>query len=80
MLIYADDTTLYESFSVYDMNNIRCLSHIINLELKKVISWLNLNKLSINVPKSKYMIFHVPQRKINFPSLEIEDIAITYVE
>ena len=26
------------------------------------------------------MIFHVPQRKINVPSLEIEDIAITYVE
>ena len=45
-----------------------------------MITWLNLNKLSINVPKSKYMIFHVPQRKINVPSLEIEDIAITYVE
>ena len=29
--------------------------------------------------KSKYIIFHVPQRKINFPSLEIEDIAITYI-
>ena len=81
MLIYADDNTLYKSFSVHDyMNNIRRLSHIINLELKKVISWVNLNKLSINVPKSKYMIFHVPQQKINFPSLEIEDIAITYVE
>ena len=80
MLIYADDTTLYKSFSVHDMNNIRRLSHIINLELKKVITWLNLNKLSINVPKSKYIIFHVPQRKINFSSLEIEDIAITYVE
>ena len=45
-----------------------------------MITWLNLHKLSINVPKSKYMIFHVSQRKINFPLLEIEDIAITYVE
>ena len=80
MLIHADDTTLYKSFSVHDMNNIRRLSHIINLELKKVITWLNLNKLSINVLKSKYMICYVPQRKIDFPSLEIEDIVITYVE
>ena len=26
------------------------------------------------------MIFHVHQRKINFPKLEIEDVAITYAE
>ena len=80
MILHADDTTLYKSFSVHDNNNIRRLSHIINLESKKVITWLNLNKLFINVPKSKDMIFHVPQRKINFPSLEIEDIVITYVD
>ena len=80
MIIYATDTNLYKKKYFHDINNIRRLSQIINLELKQVITWLNLNKLSINVPKSKYMIFHVPQRKKNFPSLEIGDIAITYVD
>ena len=38
------------------------------------------DKISMKKSKSKYMIFYVSQRKINFPALEIEEIAITYVE
>ena len=33
--------------------------------MKKVYDWLAANKLSLNVGKTKYMIFHFPQRKVN---------------
>ena len=35
-----------------------------NEELKKVVVWLNANKLSLNVRKTHYMIFHGKNRKI----------------
>ena len=80
MIVYADDTTLYKSFSAEDLKNSRRLSGIINAELSKISKWLKLNKLSINVSKSKFMAFHVPQRKINLPSLEIETVEVTHVD
>ena len=31
-------------------------------ELKKICKWLDLNKLCLNVTKSKFMLFHMPQK------------------
>ena len=57
MVMYADDTTLY--------CNLGDLSEdIINTELTKVSEWLAANKLSLNVKKTKCMVFHTPQRKV----------------
>ena len=36
----------------------------LNCELAKLTEWLNANKLSINVSKSHYMVFHRSRRKI----------------
>ena len=36
--------------------------------------------MSLNVNKSKFMIFHCPQRKINIPVLKINDTNIECVE
>ena len=36
--------------------------------------------MSLNVNKSKFMIFHCPQRKINIPALKINDTNIECVE
>ena len=56
--MYADDTTLsstLDSFAQYSKNdNVELL---INTELDKINEWLKLNKLSLNVNKSKYMIY-----------------------
>ena len=54
---------------------------MINVELQKVYSWLSANKLSLNVTKTKYTIFHsqwksVSQCKFN---LKINDIPIERV-
>ena len=72
MIIYADDTTLYSTLDVSGNNT----SKNINLELTKVADWLKLNKLSINIKKFKFMVFHMPQKQINIPNIEIENIKI----
>ena len=42
--------------------------------------WLNLNKLSLNVNKTKAMAFHMPQKKIIQPNIQINGSNIEFVE
>ena len=53
-LMYADDTTLYCSLEDIKSDN---KEQILNNELQRVYSLLNANKLSLNVRKTKYIIF-----------------------
>ena len=53
-LMYADDTTLYCCLEDITSKN---KSHIINIELEGVHSWLKANRLALNVNKTKYMLF-----------------------
>ena len=62
LISYADDTTLYQSLSRRHDPNI---SHHINTELEKVYAWLCYNHLSLNINKTKYMIFHTRGKKIS---------------
>ena len=75
-IIYADDTTLYTPLE--DLN--RFTVDKINRELDNVVEWLNINKLSINVKKCKFMIFRMPQKKIVLPTLTIDKQIIECVE
>ena len=53
-LMYADDTTIYFNLEDFPLHN----RHIeINTELDKVNTWLKANKLSLNVEKTKCIIF-----------------------
>ena len=63
--MYADDTTLY--FNIEDFP-LQSREADINYELKKVSTWLQLNKLSLNTDKSKFMLFHKKEhhRKLTF--------------
>ena len=63
--MYADDTTLY--FNIEDFP-LQSREADINNELKKVNTWLQLNKLSLNTDKSKFMLFHKKEhhRKLIF--------------
>ena len=63
MLMYADDTTLY-----CNINNANS-DIILNTELCKISDWLSSNKLSLNVKKTKYMVFHTPQKRVIYPNL-----------
>ena len=54
-LMYADDTTIYFNLEDFPIENREVL---INNELEKVNKWLKLNKLAVNVDKTKSMLFH----------------------
>ena len=38
-----------------------------NIELSHVETWLNTKKLSLNISKSNFVLFHPPQKKVNGP-------------
>ena len=69
LLKYADDKMLIGNLNEFDVNK----------ELSKLSTWLKLNKLPLNVTKTKFMIFHHPRRKINIPSLEISNTKLEHV-
>ena len=69
--LFADDTAIY-----YSHDNIHSLQKNINIELTKVALWLNANKLSLNVSKSCFILFHPPQKKLPKISLAINDLPI----
>ena len=53
-LMYADDTTLFCSLEDIVSDN---KEQVLNNELQRVHSWLNANRMSLNVKKTKYMLF-----------------------
>ena len=82
--LYADDTSLTEPLCTFtaEMNDKNALADAINKELNQICEWLALNKLSINVKKTKMMAFHYRQRNIKnlIPKLSINNIPIEQVK
>ena len=74
--MYADDTTLY--FNLDDVDSVN-MSDNINIHLEKNNVWLKLNKLTINVSKTKFMIFHkrrgIPQLDLLLNNIKIELVS-----
>ena len=67
--LFADDTNLL--YADKDLSN---LETIVNEELLRLCEWLNSNKLSLNIAKSNFVIFHPYQHKVDHNvSLEIFD-------
>ena len=73
--MYADDTTLF-----CDSNGNPADEHVLNTELCKITDWLYANKLSLNVNKTKCMVFHSHKKKILYPKLFIDAIEIECVD
>ena len=79
---YADDTTLFSTLNKFiNAQNINP-GIIINTELAKINEWLEINKLSLNVTKSKFMVFHTQHkhRAIKPPVPKINNTNIEIVE
>ena len=51
--LFADDTNIY-----YESSSLQELEKTINKELNKLYLWLNVNRLSLNIDKTNYIIFH----------------------
>ena len=72
-ILFADDTSLNSTISIFPSSNPRELSAKINNELMKVVDWLCANKLSLNVKKTKYMQFRFSQKNPNsLPKLNLK--------
>ena len=59
--LFADDTNIY-----YESKDLFNLIKIVNKELRLVKKWLDANKLSLNIDKTNYIIFH--SSSVNVPS------------
>ena len=75
-LMYADDTTLY--FNLEDFNS-ETMNDDINSCLDEINVWLKLNKLTVNVSKTKFMVFHkrrdVPKLNLSLNNINIESVS-----
>ena len=75
-IMYADDTTLLSSFDDFNGNQITNPNSIkINAELTKVMDWLTVNKLSLNI--KKMMIFCSKQRILK--TTEVPSVIINHM-
>ena len=57
--LFADGSNLF-----LNSPNILNLETNLNVELEKVSQWLYANKLSLNIGKTSFVVFHSPQRRI----------------
>ena len=73
--MYAEDTTLFSNLAYFG-SDIETKEYLINAELSNVIEWLNINNSSLDKSKSKYMIFHVPNKDIHYLTLKIDNVII----
>ena len=55
---FADDTNL-----LCLSNSIKKLNKLVNIDLKHLVTWLNANKISLNVKKTEMVIFKSNQKK-----------------
>ncbi len=80
-IIYADDTNLSSSLKIIlkDTKIKLSIETIINNELGYISNWLKTNELSLNVKKTKYMIFHTAPKKLNKLHLTINNTIIERV-
>ena len=61
-ILFADDTNLF-----FSHKNLRTLFSKMNAELSKINKWFKANKLSLNVTKTKYIIFSKPYKIDDIP-------------
>jgi hypothetical protein len=77
-IMFADDTNFFLSHS-----NITTLFSCMDIELNKVSQWFKSNKLSLNIEKTKWSLFHSNSKKrlipIELPLLFIDGVLIERV-
>ena len=77
-ILFADDTNLF-----FSHKNLKTLFSKMNAELSKINEWFKANKLSLNVTKTKYILFLKPSKvddiPLKLPDLNINNINIKRV-
>ena len=74
--MYADDTTLYSNLEDFPVQN---RSMLINNELERVNTWIKVNKLTLNVEKTKGMMIVHKHHKIEHTKWSMNNRTIDIV-
>ena len=74
ILSFADDTTAFTAGK-----NLNLLFRDVNIQLNKLYQWLADNSLTMNIEKTKYMIFSPKNNIVIHNSLKINDIELERV-
>ena len=70
--LFADDTNIY-----FESDNLATLAKKVNNELRKVKSWLDCNKLALNIDKTNFVLFRFGRRQLtDLPVLKIGNQCI----
>ena len=80
--MYADDTTLhntYDPFHDTDNSDITAITHNINTELSRIVTWLTQNILLTNTSTTKITVFHMPKKTCFIPNKTLIDEEIYIV-
>ena len=76
LILFADDSNIF--YSGKDVNNI---CHIMTEELRKINVWFKVNKLSLNVSKTNYMLFGNTRNMVDcgiyINKIEIDRVYVT---
>ena len=52
-VLFADDTNIFDT-----NNDLKALINNVNSELHKIMNWLNVNKLYLNIDKTHFILFN----------------------
>ena len=73
-ILFADDSNIFAS-----SDDIQLLQSQINEDLNNIAIWLKVNKLSLNIKKTHFMIFTKRKNKVTDVAINIEGNAIAEV-
>ena len=81
-ILFADDTNLFTTIEYFIPMQDSNVSVLLNNELSKIHLWFSVNKLTLNIEKTKFMVFHPYQKDISklIPSLIINGIELERVD
>ena len=74
--LFADDTNIY-----HESNSLNDLERTVNKELNKLYLWLNLNRFTLNIDKTNFIIFHPYNKPVKQQvTIKINNTAINEKE
>ena len=74
-LLFADDINVFVAGK-----NLSNLMKSMNTEFKKLIEWMHVNKLSVNIKKTKYMLFTLRKKPRSTDDIFIDHEPIEKVQ
>ena len=66
-ILFADDTNVF-----FSHKNPELLMHKVYIELCKLTCWLQANKLSLNIKKTKFMVFRPRQKRLTLDNFAVK--------